>query len=57
MPSQGMPDQRSTVDVPEFDPAKSREAQLKHHGEEKRGKKDGYRTGDTTQVDDAGPTG
>lgn len=57
MSSQGVPVGKSTVDVPEYDAAKSREEQLKHHGKEKGGKKDGYRTDDRPEVDNAGPTG
>jgi hypothetical protein len=55
MSSQGMPEGKPTVDVPDYDPAKSREQQLKHHGEENGGKKDGYRTGNKPEV--AGSTG
>ena len=57
MQSQGMPDSKSTVDVADYDLAKSREKQLKRHAEELSGKKDGYRTGNTSEFDSAGPTG
>ena len=53
MPSQGMPDRKTTVDVAEYDLAASRAKQLKQQGEEK----DGYRTCDTTELDGAGLTG
>lgn len=57
MPSRTIPDRKPTVDVAEYDLAKSRKEQLKHHGEEKSGKKDGYRTGNEAEVDGASPTG
>jgi hypothetical protein len=52
-----MPNSKSTVNVADCDLAKSRENQLRQHGEEIGGKRDGYRTGNKPDVDSAGPTG
>lgn len=57
MQSPKTPDRKPTANVVEYDLARSRAEQLKHHGEEKSGKKDGYRTGNEAEVDGAGPTG
>ena len=57
MQSRGTPDRKPAGDAVEYNLAKSRKEQLKHHGEEKTGKKDGYRTGNEAEVDGAGPTG
>jgi hypothetical protein len=50
-------DRKPTADVIEYDLSRSRAEQLKHHGEEKSGKKDGYRTGNEAEVAGAGPVG